>query len=53
MVFFALCCQCGATLAVIKRETASWRWPLATFVYMTGLAYGAALLTYQVASRVL
>lgn len=51
MVFFALCCQCGATLATIKRETRSWRWPLATFVYMTALAYAAAFATYQIASR--
>ena len=48
MVFFALCAQCAATLAVIKRETNSWRWPAFTFAYMTGLAYVAALLTYQV-----
>ena len=48
MVFFALCAQCAATLMVIKRETNSWRWPIFTFVYMTGLAYLAALLTYQV-----
>ncbi|MCH7591948.1 MAG: ferrous iron transporter B, partial [Planctomycetes bacterium] len=51
MVFFALCCQCGATLAVIKRETRSWRWPLFTFVYMTTLAYVGAFITFQVASR--
>jgi ferrous iron transport protein B len=48
MVFFALCAQCAATLMVIKRETNSWRWPIFTFVYMTGLAYLAALITYQV-----
>jgi ferrous iron transport protein B len=48
MVFFALCAQCAATLAVIKRETNSWRWPLFTFAYMTGLAYVAAMVTYQV-----
>ena len=53
MVFFALCCQCGGTLAVIKRETNSWRWPLIAFTYMTGLAYVAALVTYQVASRLI
>jgi ferrous iron transport protein B len=47
MVFFALCCQCASTLAVIRRETNSWLWPLFTFVYMTVLAYVAALLTYQ------
>ena len=50
MVFFALCAQCAATLAVIKRETNSWRWPLFTFAYMTSLAYIAALVTYQVAT---
>jgi ferrous iron transport protein B len=48
MVFFALCAQCAATLMVIKRETNSWRWPVFTFVYMTLLAYVAALITYQV-----
>jgi ferrous iron transport protein B len=50
MVFFALCCQCASTLAVIRRETNSWRWPAFTFVYMTGLAYVGALLVYQVGS---
>ncbi len=47
MVFFALCAQCAATLAVIRRETNSWRWPLFTFGYMTVLAYGCAFITYQ------
>ena len=42
LVFFALCCQCGATLATIQRETNSWAWPALTFVYMTTLAYGGA-----------
>jgi ferrous iron transport protein B len=48
MVFFALCAQCAATLAVIKRETNSWRWPAFTFAYMTTLAYLGAFVTYQV-----
>jgi ferrous iron transport protein B len=48
MVFFALCCQCASTLAVIRRETNSWRWPVFTFVYMTVLAYLGALLVYQI-----
>jgi ferrous iron transport protein B len=48
MVFFALCAQCAATLAVIKRETNSWRWPAFTFTYMTVLAYLGALATYQI-----
>ncbi|MFZ5828617.1 MAG: ferrous iron transport protein B [Planctomycetota bacterium] len=47
MVFFALCAQCAATLAVIRRETNSWRWPLFAFTYMTVLAYLAALVMYQ------
>jgi ferrous iron transport protein B len=51
MVFFALCCQCVSTLAVIRRETASWRWPIFTFVYMTALAYLGALVVYQVGTR--
>ncbi|MHC4406029.1 MAG: ferrous iron transport protein B, partial [Planctomycetota bacterium] len=46
MVFFALCAQCAATLAVIRRETNSWRWPVFTFGYMTVLAYLGALVTY-------
>ena len=47
MVFFALCAQCASTLAVIRRETQSWGWTILTFVYMTLLAYVAALATYQ------
>jgi ferrous iron transport protein B len=53
MVFFALCAQCAATLAVIRRETNSWRWPVFTFVYMTALAYVGALLTYQIGIRLM
>ncbi len=47
MVFFALCCQCASTLAVIRRETRSWAWPAFTFAYMTALAYVGALATFQ------
>jgi ferrous iron transport protein B len=50
MVFFALCAQCVSTLAVIRRETNSYRWPIFTFVYMTVLAYIAALATFQVSN---
>ena len=39
--------QCAATLAVIRRETNSWRWPAFTFAYMTTLAYFGAMATYQ------
>lgn len=48
MVFFALCSQCAATLAAIRRETHSWRWPVFTFTYMTLLAWGAAVAIYQI-----
>ena len=47
MVFFVLACQCLATVAVVRRETASWRWPLFMFGYMTALAWAAAFVTYQ------
>ncbi|MFH1277135.1 MAG: ferrous iron transport protein B [Candidatus Eisenbacteria bacterium] len=53
MVFFALCCQCGATLAAIKRETNSWRWTSFTFLYMTVLAYIGALVVYQVGTAMM
>lgn len=48
MVFFALCCQCVSTLAVIRRETRSWAWPVFAFIYMTLLAYIAAWATFQI-----
>jgi ferrous iron transport protein B len=53
MVFFALCAQCASTLAIMKRETNSWRWPIFTFVYMTALAYVASFLTYQIGTWIL
>jgi ferrous iron transport protein B len=48
MIFFALCSQCAATLAAIRRETRSWAWPTFTFVYMTAFAWIAAVATYQI-----
>jgi ferrous iron transport protein B len=42
--------QCASTLAVIKRETGSWKWMAVTFGYMLALAYIAALITYNVAA---
>lgn len=47
MIFFALACQCMSTLAVVKRETASWRWPLFLFAYMTVLAWVVTFAVYQ------
>lgn len=52
MVFFALCCQCAATLATMRRETGSWTYPAVAFVYMTTLAYIGAFAVYQIGSRI-
>ena len=51
MVFFAFCLQCGATMAAMRRETGSWRWPLFAWSYMTTLGYLGALVVYQVGTR--
>jgi ferrous iron transport protein B len=50
LVFYVFAMQCMSTLAVTYRETKSWRWPLGQLVYMTGLAYAASLLVWQVFS---
>ena len=47
MVFFALACQCMSTVAVVRRETNSWRWPFIMIAYMTILAYLGSLVVYQ------
>ncbi len=47
MVFFLLACQCMGTLAVVRRESGSWKWPLFMFSYMTLIAYLASLCIYQ------
>jgi ferrous iron transport protein B len=50
MVFYVLACQCVSTIAVVRRETNSWRWPVFMFAYMSVLAYVAALIVYQAGS---
>lgn len=47
LVFYVLAMQCMSTLAVVKRETRSWKWPLIQLIYMTGLAYVMSLLVYN------
>ena len=47
MVFFVLAMQCMSTVAIVRRETNSWSWTMFMVVYMTGIAYIAAFLTYQ------
>ncbi|NND35987.1 MAG: ferrous iron transporter B, partial [Gammaproteobacteria bacterium] len=50
LFFYAFCLQCVATMAVIYRETNSWRWPIFAWTYMTGIGYLGALLIYQLGS---
>jgi ferrous iron transport protein B len=50
MIFYVFCLQCAATIAVMRRETNSWRWPVFAWFYMTGLGYLGALLVFQLGS---
>ena len=47
MIFFLLACQCMSTIAVVRRESGSWKWPVFLFSYMTVLAYMASFAVYQ------
>ena len=47
MIFYVLAMQCMSTLAVVRRETRSWKWPVIQFIYMTGLAYLMSFIAYQ------
>ena len=49
LAFYAFALQCVSTVAVIGRETNSWRWAAGTWIYMTGFAWLAGMLTYQLA----
>jgi len=51
LVFFAFAMQCASTLAVVRRETNSWKWPMIQFAYMTAVAYASALGVNAVLSR--
>ena len=50
LIFYLLAMQCMSTLAVVKRETGSWKWPIIQLVYMTGLAYLLSFIAYQLLS---
>jgi ferrous iron transport protein B len=50
LVFFAFAMQCMSTIAVVRRETGGWKWPLIQFAYMTLLAYGGAFVAYRIVS---
>ena len=47
LLFYVFAMMCMSTLAVVKRETKSWKWPVIQFVFMTGLAYLTSFLAYQ------
>ena len=51
MVFYVLALQCVSTIAVVRRETNSWRWPLFMLAYMNALAYVCSLAVHQIATR--
>jgi len=48
MMFYMLAMQCMSTLAVVKRETKTWKWPIFQFIYMTVLAYAVSWVVYQI-----
>jgi ferrous iron transport protein B len=50
MIFYVLAMQCMSTLAIVKRETGTWKWPVVQFIMMTGLAYVLSWITYTIAS---
>ena len=47
MIFYLFAMQCMSTLAIVKRETRTWKWPVIQLIYMTGIAYVMSLLAYQ------
>lgn len=53
LVWYIFAPQCASTLAVVRRETNSWRWPLVMFAYMIALAYAASYATYHIAGAYL
>ena len=53
MIFFAFAMQCTSTMAVVRRETNSWKWPALQFLYMLALAYGAAFVVNHVTMALL
>jgi ferrous iron transport protein B len=51
MLFYALSMQCMSTIAVVRRESNSWKWPVVMFIYMTVLAYLVSLSVFQIGTR--
>jgi len=53
LIFFAFAMQCFSTLAVVKRETGGWRWPIFQFSYMLVLAYSGSWVAFHLAQHFL
>jgi ferrous iron transport protein B len=53
LVWFVLALQCMSTVAIVRRETGGWSWPIFMIVYMNLLAYVASLLVYQIGTHIL
>jgi ferrous iron transport protein B len=51
-IWFVLAMQCMSTVAIVKRETAGWAWPIFMIVYMNGLAYVVCLAVFQIGTHV-
>jgi ferrous iron transport protein B len=47
LIFYLLAMQCMSTLAIVKRETGSWKWPIIQLLYMTAIAYCLSFVVYQ------
>ena len=47
LLFYAFAMQCASTLAITKKETNSWKWPIIQLVFMSGFAYVVAFMSYQ------
>ena len=50
LIFFAFAMQCFSTIAIVKRETGGWKWPIFQFSYMLVLAYAGSFVAYQIGS---
>ena len=48
LLFYAFAMQCASTLAITRKETNSWKWPLGQLIFMSGFAYIMALIAYQI-----
>ena len=48
LLFYAFAMQCASTIAITKKETNSWKWPLGQLIFMSGLAYLVALVAFQI-----